>query len=126
LRYANPDVFITGMAAGLDLWAADEAHNLGITTWAAIPWRGHVPRAEDVELYAKIRDVSDRVIYVTDVDDYPGPWVYHNRNEWMVDNATHVMAYLNPAKTTGGTYACCQYAKNVGKPIANIYGDAPF
>jgi uncharacterized phage-like protein YoqJ len=119
------DIFICGMAAGFDLWAADEARELGIPVWAARPWKGHESRKEDVELYERIMKYADMVVNVNEAKDYPGPWVYHKRNEWMVDNATHVMAYWN-GKESGGTYACMNYARKVKKPIANIYHDPPF
>lgn len=125
LRYSGADVVISGMAAGVDLWAGDEADGLGIPIWCAKPWAGHTARKEDEELYRKLIARAEKVVNVTPFDDYPGPWVYHKRNEWMVDNATHVLAYWN-GKESGGTYACRQYAKKVEKPIRNIYTAAPF
>jgi len=127
LRYTNKtiDTFITGMAAGFDLWAGDEALGLGIPIIAAVPWRGHAPRTSDEALYQKLLDNAKEVVYVTDVDDYPGPWVYHKRNEWMVDHADLVLAYWS-GKEKGGTFACYQYAKKKGKPVANVYFDPPF
>lgn len=118
-------VFIGGMAAGFDLWAADEARKLGLEVWAARPWATHTPRVEDAELYQSVLDYASKIVVVTDVEDYPGPWVYHARNEWMVDNADAVMAYWS-GKEAGGTFACRNYAKKVGKPVANIYFDPPF
>lgn len=130
LQYPNKlgraSTFICGMAAGFDLWAGDEARLLGLEVIAARPWAGHTPRREDRELYDRIIAYASRVVNVDESPDYKGPWQYHNRNEWMVDHADAVMAYLNPDKTTGGTFACVQYAKKVGKPVANIYLDPPF
>lgn len=131
LRYPNKlgksvTVFICGLASGFDLWAGDEARLLGLEVWAAKPWAGHEPRREDAELYRRILAYASRVVNVDESKDYGGPWVYHKRNEWMVDNADAVMAYLNPEKNKGGTYACVQYARKVGRPVANIYCDPPF
>lgn len=128
LRYTNKtiDACITGMAAGFDLWYADEAHMLGLDLIAAVPWKGHKARKEDEELYAHILSVAKEVVYIDESEDYPGPWVYHKRNEYMVDRADLIMAYLNPHVESGGTYACYNYAKKVGKPIANIWYDPPF
>lgn len=128
LRYAKKpiDTFITGMAAGFDVWAADEALQLGIDVTAAVPWRGHKPRKEDEELYEHILGAAKSIVYVSDQDNYPGPWIYQKRNEWMVDHADLVMAYWNINKSSGGTYNCYQYAKKQGKPIANIWYDPPF
>ena len=128
LEYAKKpiDTFITGMAAGFDLWAADEAIKLGLDITAAVPWRGHKPRKADEELYAHILASAKSVVYVVDQDNYPGGWVYQKRNEWMVDHADLIMAYWNPNKPFGGTYNCYQYAKDQDKPIANIWYDPPF
>lgn len=126
LRYGGADTVISGMANGFDLWLGDEALNLDIPLWCAKPWTGHAPRKGDEGLYQKLLDNADQIINVTESDTYPGPWVYHKRNEWMVDNATHVLAYLNPEKKSGGTFACRNYAKKVGRPVRNIYTAAPF
>lgn len=130
LQYPNKtgktaSVFICGMAAGLDLWAGDEALKLGIEVWAARPWAGHKPRNQDAELYERVLAGASRVVNVNESQDYPGVWVYQKRNEWMVDNADAVMAYWN-LHEGGGTWNCVKYARKVGKPIANIYHDPPF
>jgi uncharacterized phage-like protein YoqJ len=115
------------MAAGFDLWAADEIEReLGIPLIAAVPWKGHTARKEDEELYADILTRAQEIVYVNDSEQYPGPWVYQDRNEYMVDRADLVMAYLNPHKNKGGTYNCVTYAKKVGKPVANVWYDPPF
>ncbi len=119
------EVFICGMASGFDLWAGDEALNLGIEVWAARPWAGHTARKADRELYAKVLGGASRVINVHESKDYPGVFVYHDRDKWMVNNADVVMAYWNGYEK-GGTYTTRQYAKKVGKPITNIYWDPPF
>lgn len=120
LQESRPDGFITGMAAGLDLWAGHEAHLLGIPIWCARPWKGHAPREGDVELYALLISVAERVIAVSPLTKYPGPWVYHKRNEWMVDHADEVLAYWS-GKESGGTYACLNYAIKMERPITNVF-----
>jgi uncharacterized phage-like protein YoqJ len=117
--------FITGMAAGFDLWAGAQALEQGLTIVCAVPWVGHEPREGDEELYEKLLLAAHHTEYVTDVLDYPGPWVYHKRNEWMVDHADAVLAYWS-GKEKGGTYACVQYARKKKAKIANIYHDPPF
>lgn len=119
----GPDkpTIITGMANGFDLWAGTEAVRLGHPVWAARPWRTHQARRGDEGLYAEIVEAAERVVVVTEADEYPGPWVYLKRNEWMVDNAERVLAYWN-GKQRGGTYACINYARKVQRPIRNIRG----
>lgn len=118
----RPEIVIVGMANGTDLWSGDEALALGLPVWSVRPWAGHQPRKDDAELYAKILENASRVDVVYEVLEYPGPWVYHKRNEFMVDNATHVLTYLNPIVASGGTFACVKYARNVAhKPVKNVY-----
>lgn len=112
---------ITGMANGFDLWGGTEFVRLGIPVWAARPWSTHGPRTSDVELYAEVIEAAERVVVVTETDEYPGPWVYHKRNEWMVDHADRVLAYWS-GKERGGTYACIKYARKQDVKIRNIYG----
>jgi uncharacterized phage-like protein YoqJ len=125
LRHNNVDTFISGMAAGFDLWAADEARLLGIEIWAARPWKGHKARKGDEELYAQIIESASRVIDVVEQEEYPGAWVYPKRNHWMVDNSNAVMAYWS-GKESGGTWECVSYARKQDAKIANIYHDPPF
>lgn len=118
---AKPSVVIVGMANGVDLWAGDEAISLSIPVWAAKPWKAHGPRQDDIELYARVIEGAARVVNVDEAESYIGPWLYHKRNEWMVDHATHVLAYWS-GKKSGGTYACLRYAIKQQVPIRNIYG----
>lgn len=111
----RPDFVIVGMANGTDLWAGDEAIGLGLPVWAARPWAGHEPRTSDVELYTKVIENAAKVVNINESIDYPGPWVYHVRNHYMVDNATHVLGYLNPQAKSGGTFQCWKYAKDSGE-----------
>lgn len=112
-------IFICGMANGVDLWAGDEALLLGYEIWAAKPWAGHKPRVADRELYARIIEAASRVINVVDSENYPGAWAYQKRNEWMVDNATNIIAYWDGVES-GGTWNCINYARGK-KPIRNVY-----
>lgn len=125
LESHRDDVLCCGLANGVDLWAADEAINLGIEVWAFKPWRGHQPRKQDAELYARVLAAASRVVVVVEQDDYPGPWVYQKRNEAMVDASDYVLAYWN-GKKKGGTFNCITYAKSVEVHGRNLYNDPPF
>jgi uncharacterized phage-like protein YoqJ len=103
------------------VWGGTEALDLGLPVIAAKPWRGHGPRKSDVALYERILDEAVEVVDVNPSDSYPGAWVYQKRNEWMVDNATHILAYYNGAPR-GGTFNCLKYANKVRKPVKNVYG----
>jgi uncharacterized phage-like protein YoqJ len=130
MEYRKADRLICGMAAGFDLLAAKAAMQLNIPVTAAIPWDGHRDSIDKDwrERWDKVFEYADVKHYVN--DKVPeARWEYakflHNRNHWMVDNATHIMAYWT-GKESGGTYECIKYAKSKGKLIANIYHDPPF
>jgi len=112
---------ICGMANGVDLWAGNVALDLGLPVIAAKPWAGHGPRKSDVALYERIIKEAVEVVDVNLSETYIGPWLYQVRNEWMVDNATHVLAYYNGAPK-GGTFNCLKYANKKKKPVRNVYG----
>jgi hypothetical protein len=118
----SPDEVITGMAAGFDLYLGLEAIELGFPTTAARPWAGHAPRRSDVAEYARVIEGASKVVNCVAQVPYPGVWVYHNRDKWMIDHCTHVLSYLNPLATKGGTYGTVQYALKKQRPIRNIYG----
>lgn len=121
LKASEATHFICGMAAGFDLLAGNVALDMGILVTAARPWAGHTPRVGDEGVYSKIMQSALDIVNVTDEIDYPGPWCYHKRNEWMVDHADKVLAYLDPKTEKGGTFACVKYANKKDKLVRNIY-----
>lgn len=104
----NVDILIQGMAAGVDLQSAKIAHNQGVPFWCARPWKGHKPRKADESNYNNALKFADKVVDVTDYEDYPGAWVYQKRNEWMVDNSDMLLAFWDGSP--GGTANCVKYA----------------
>ncbi len=117
----RPSAVICGMASGVDLWAGTEAVRAGFPVWAAKPWKGHKPRKADAELYAEVIEAASRIVNVNESETYLGPWLYQARNEWMVDNATHVLAFWDGSP--GGTKNCVDYcAPSRGdKPVRNLW-----
>jgi uncharacterized phage-like protein YoqJ len=124
LKEAQPDAFIQGMAMGADLLSGKIALTLGIPVISAMPWPTHYKSISKdwLDLYREVRDKSEEVYVVTEVDDYPGPYVYFKRNEWMIDEGDRVLAWWDGRKS-GGTYGAIQYANKVGKPVRNIYAN---
>lgn len=116
------EVVICGMANGVDLWAGNVALDLGLPVIAAKPWKGHGPRKSDVALYERILREAVEIVDVDPSEEYRGPWVYQKRNEWMVDHATHLLAYYS-GKGRGGTFNCIEYGKKVlpEDHIRNVY-----
>lgn len=118
---AEPEVVNIGMAAGIDLIAGIAAIKTCFPVHAYVPWKGHKPRKGDEGDYDFVKHFAQKVIYVTDYDSYPGPWVYPKRNRAMVDNGTHVLAYWN-GDEAGGTYDCVSYALTQDQKVRNLYG----
>jgi uncharacterized phage-like protein YoqJ len=117
-----PNKVIHGCAAGFDLNFGKIALDMNIDVVSAKPWTTHQPREEDAELYNYVLSRSVEVVVVTESDTYPGPEVYHIRNQWMVDHCDELIAWWD-GRETGGTYAAIQYAIKTGKPWKNIYAE---
>lgn len=115
----QPEIIFTGMAAGVDLLAADIANRLNIEYIAARPWAGHKPRQEDEDLYRKIISYAKEVINVDKSETYPGVWVYHNRNKLMVDRSDLLVAVWD-GSSTGGTASCVKYAQSLKRTIIQL------
>lgn len=111
--------FITGMAQGVDLWAAEAVLQLrsqtpGVTLEAAIPCRNQSagwPSSLRVR-YQKVLDQCDVVTYVSEAYT---PYCMAKRNRYMVDHAAAVVAVDN--HTGGGTKQTIDYAMKKGKRV---------
>ncbi|QZE11670.1 DprA-like DNA processing chain A [Streptomyces phage Karp] len=121
---AGAEKVIQGCAAGADLLLARVAYVMGIPYVAAKPWENHKARMggssgfknEDAVVYDKMIKYASEVVNVTGEIDYPGPWAYFRRNEWMVDQITPetgiVLAVWDGSPS--GTSHCLEYAKKKG------------
>ena len=117
-------VFITGMARGVDLWAAEivldlRKRNKEIRLICAIPHEGFEARWSPSwqELYRYVLAEADltRVIskgYRTGV--------YQVRNEWMVNHSARVIAVFNGQPS--GTKNTIDYAYRQVVPVVLIEG----
>ncbi|UUG69407.1 DprA-like DNA processing chain A [Streptomyces phage Sham] len=108
-----------GMAAGADLWSAKEAWKLKIPYAAVRPWAGHKPRVADTIEYGKVLKHATAIIDVDPSIEYPGPWVYNKRNEYIVDEV-HAMIAVWDGRPYGGTYNCIEYAWKKAIPVLRI------
>lgn len=115
----NASLVIQGMAAGVDLWSAAEAWNSRIPFMAARPWATHTARKADNMAYQWVLENAVKVVNVSDVTKYPGKFIYHTRNKYMVDNSEAVLTIWD-GSVYGGTYDCFKYALAEGKPIYRI------
>lgn len=118
LKELKPEKVITGMALGVDQWAAMIAHKLQIPYLAAIPFEGQEkawPEASQ-KTFRLLRKLAAEEVIVS-----PGGYSADKmqvRNIWMVDNCDVLIAVWDGTK--GGTGNCVEYAKSVNKQIYYI------
>lgn len=117
-------VFITGMARGVDLWAAEivleqRKRNDTIKLICAIPHEGFEIRwsTEWRQLYRYVRDHADLVRIIG--NGYHSG-VYQIRNEWMVNHSARVIAVFNGQPS--GTKNTIDYAYRQRVPVVLIEG----
>lgn len=115
-------VFISGMARGVDLWAAEIVLNLRdagepLRLICASPYRGFEVRWSRVwqERYRQVMEKADLVRYIC-----PGYSrdCFQRRNEWMVDHSARVIAAFNGQPS--GTKNTVVYAMEQKVPVKNI------
>lgn len=127
MRYAeNVEEVIVGMCDGIDLWAADEARNLGYKVTAVVPYKGFRNRIETPELYDSVLEYASEVVVLNDAIEPPGPNCFHVRNRYMVDRADVLLAYCELGRQSGGTVATIKYAIEKDIPVANVINNAPY
>ena len=114
--------FISGMAAGVDLMAAQAVLFLKrrypqITLECAVPYRGQERSvgAEWRGIYREVLAAADRVTVLSE-EYFPG--CFHARNRYMVDGADFVIAVWNG--TPGGTGYTVAYARERGVPVTVV------
>ena len=118
LKELNPEKVISGMALGVDQWAANIAYKLGIPFVAAIPFEGQElawPEASQ-KTYRLLRKLASEEVIVS-----PGGYSADKmqvRNIWMVDNCDSLIAVWDGSK--GGTGNCVEYARSVDRKIYQI------
>lgn len=117
-------VFITGMARGIDLWAAEivldlRKQNSSIKLICAIPYEGFETRwsADWKQLYRYVQEEADLVRIIC--KGYHSG-VYQIRNEWMVNHSSRVIAVFNGQPS--GTKNTIDYAHRQGVPVIQIEG----
>lgn len=122
--HLRPGYIITGMALGVDQWAAEIAIELGVPFIAAVPFDGQEgtwpPAAQNK--YRQILSNAYRIYTVS-----PGPyeaWKMAERNKWVVANCHKLLAVWDGSRD-GGTSHCVDYAERVGREIFRINPHEP-
>ncbi len=122
LKELQPERAISGMALGIDQWAAHICTKLSIPFTAAIPFLGqeNVWPDQSKKVYRAILAKAHDQVIVTE-----GGYSAHKlqlRNEWMVDQLVNpddvLIAVWDGSK--GGTGNCVAYAEKVNKKIYRI------
>ena len=118
------NVFITGMARGVDIWAAQivlmlREEGYDVKLMCACPYDGFKRGWSRgwQKAYREILAAADFVKYVC--SGYSRA-CFQIRNEWMVNHSTRVIAVFNGEKS--GTKNTIDYAMKVGVPVVRIEG----
>jgi uncharacterized phage-like protein YoqJ len=109
IQYGRIVGTISGMALGVDQWAAEVSMELTIPVVAAVPCLGQDGLWSDKQK-AHYNELLKRCVVFTVT---PGPyaaWKMHVRNKWMVDRADILIAVYDGRKE-GGTAECYKYAE---------------
>lgn len=120
LQQMKPTQCISGMALGVDTWAAQTCVKLGIPFTAAVPFEGQESTwpAESQHVYKELL-VKASSIHIVCEGGYAA-YKLQKRNEWMVDNSDELLAVWDGS--VGGTANCVKYAQNKNKTIHRVYG----
>ncbi len=116
--------FITGMACGADIWAAEivlrmQDSHPELRLIAAVPFSGF-NKAWGEEWQRRYRAVLSRAEHTEVLGPAFSRGIYQIRNEWMVDHSSKVIAVYNGKP--GGTRNTIRYAKRRGLPVDMIGG----
>ena len=116
------DVFITGMARGVDIWAAEIVLNLRdsgmpIRLMCASPFDGFERswNEEWQQRYRQIMASADHTLFIC--KGYSRS-CFQIRNEWMVNHSARVIAVFNGEK--GGTKNTIDYAQRKAVAIYTV------
>ena len=114
--------FMTGMADGVDLWAADEilraverGEMAEAEIVAVVPFKGHHRTTHNPELYERVLSEASEVVYVCESYHHN---CYTLRNDYLVDNASALVAYCEG--TPGGTRYTMARARREGLTVFDI------
>ncbi len=114
--------FITGMAKGTDIWAAEivlkkRRKNKELKLICALPHPNFENRRSLTEKL-KFNKILKKADLVKEINDHYFTGCYQVRNKWMVDRSNLVIAVFNGQK--GGTKNTVDYAKRKGVKILNV------
>jgi len=108
----------SGMALGVDQWAASISYKLGIPFIAAVPFIGQesVWATESKKIYNKLLAKAVEKVIVSD-GEYSAQKL-QIRNEWLCNHSDILLAIFDGSP--GGTANCIKYAKSINMKIIII------
>ena len=116
--------FISGMAIGFDLLAAEVVLSLrhecpAITLTAALPFGEQASRFNErnKSRYYKCLSQADDIVILS--NDYTAK-CYLERDRFMVEHSSLLIACYD-GRNKGGTFWTVNYAARIGKNVINIY-----
>ena len=114
--------FITGMAEGVDIWAAEivlekKKENKDLRLICAVPHPGFEKRRSQYET-GRYKNIIKNADYVTTISDNYYRACYQKRNIWMVDRSSLVITVFNG--TASGTKNTVDYARKIGVRVVNV------
>lgn len=118
--------FMSGMAVGFDLAAAEAVAELrsrhaDVKLICVIPFPDHPKRfaPEARQRYERLTAGADERVFV---NERYAPDCYARRNDYLVDNASYVVAYLDGG-SRGGTSYTVRRAHRQHLPVENLHPD---
>lgn len=124
--------FISGLATGADLWAADyilrkKRVNPKLRLIGAMPYLRHAEHFAKpyLRLLAETERYADMLITVNEDPDIVysrngASGLYRDRNYFMVDRSSAVIAFLNRDSIASGTAQTVNYAYRSGRKICSF------
>lgn len=118
------NVYLTGMARGTDLWAAEiiialRKHNRALKLICAVPYEGFEQNWSEYwqRMYHKVLSEAD---WIRVIGNGYSAGIFQTRNEWLVNHSSRVIAVFNGQ--SGGTRNTINYAIQQGVPVSIIEG----
>ena len=114
--------FITGMAPGVDIWAAEivlekKKHNTALHLICAVPHPGFENKRGEYEK-ERYMHIIQNADYTTTISDHYFRACYQRRNEFMVDRSNLVIAVWNGMPS--GTKNTIDYANRKCVRVVNV------
>lgn len=123
LYHDGYDTFLSGMAEGFDLLAAEmvlkakeEFPDIRLIAVKPYPKQTYSFSEENKKRYAIISEKADLTVMISD-NYHDG--VFFRRNDFLVENASYIVCYFSGER--GGTMYTVRKAKKENRQIANVF-----